>query len=254
MVIVLVLLPLSVAGSLLALELAFPADLVVPLASSPVLYPLLAGATLLAILVSAYRSRFSVVLLSAWLFLFCGALLLSVAQLIELFRGSQGEWASDIVEAVAFVPLLMFTGFVAAPLRLLAIGRRRRLLLVVLIAVFVLLVALIAAGPWLGALGARSPELQPRLLALLKPELDALLLVPLALLLLAFGLSRPARPYWFIGLGLLAMLPADVLGHYHLLSSLPIQEQLATLLDLTSQAYFLFGAILGTAGGHARPA
>jgi hypothetical protein len=252
MVAVLALVPLAIAGALLAFEVAFPGDFVIPLVSSPLLYPLLAVVTLAAILVAAYRCRASVRLTSAWLFLLCSMLLLSVAEIAEMHSSAEG--AADVFETVALVPLLIFTGYVAAPLRLVAVGRRRMQLLGGLSIAFVLAVAALAAGPLLLPAGAQE-HLQPaRLLPLLKPELDAILLVPLALLLVAFGSAPPARPYWFVGLGLLAMLPADVFGHYHLLTDVAVHDQLAALLRLLSQVYVLTGAVLRAATGTGRPA
>jgi hypothetical protein len=246
MVALLALLPLAIAGGLLAFEVTLPGDIVIPLVSSPLLYPLLTAAALAAILAAAWRSRANVLLSSAWLFLLCSILLISVAEITEMHSGAEG--VADAFEAVALVPLLFFAGYVAAPLRLLGVtaGRLRLALLAAVSIAFVLAVAALAAGPLLVAAGSLQPA---RLVPLLKPELDAVLLVPLAVLLVAFGAAPTARPYWFVGLGLLAMLPADVFGHYHVLTDLAIHDQLSALLRLLSQVYVLIGAMLRATAG-----
>ncbi len=233
--------PPLLAAALLVAEVALPGDLIVPLASSWPMYVGLSAAVLAAILVAAWGRRDSAVLASAWLFLFCGMMLLSLSELVELvgFRGD--AWVSDLFETAAFFPLLIFTGYVAAPLRILVVGRRRTALYAVLAIVLILVVALLTLAPWLrpgpGAHGG------PRVLRVVKPELDAVLLMPLALLLLALGAARHAAPYVFVGLGLLAMLPTDLLNHYHLANGLAIEEELAALLSLVSQLYVLIGAV-----------
>ncbi len=236
----LALLPPLLAAALLVAEAALPGDLVVPLASSWAVYAGLSAAVLAAILVAAWGRRDSAVLAGAWLFLFCGMMMLSLAEVVEL-AGAQGEaWVSDLFETAALFPLLIYTGFVAAPLRILVVGRRRTALYAVLAVALIVVVALLTLAPVLrpgpGAHGG------PRVLRVVKPELDAVLLMPVALLLLALGAARRAYPYVFVGLGLLVMLPTDLLHHYHLANGLEIEEELAALLSLVSQLYVLIGA------------
>jgi hypothetical protein len=240
MVALLALVPPLVAAALLVGEATLPGDLIVPLASSWPVYVGLSAVMLAAILVAAWGRRDSAVLGSAWLFLFCGMVMLSLSELVELLGSQGGSWVSDLFEIAAFFPLLIYTGYVAAPLRILVVGRRRRTLYAILAASLIVLVALLTIAPWLrpgpGAHGG------PRLLRVLKPELDAVLLLPVALMLLALGAARRAYPYLFVGLGLLVMLPTDLLSHYHLANGLAIEEELAALLSLVWQLYVLIGA------------
>lgn len=239
MVALLALLPPALAGILLAVDAALTGDFLAAVASSWAVYIGLSVAVLLAILAAAYARRDNVILSSAWLFLFCGMILLSLAELLEMLNAG-APWIVDLFETAAFAPLLIFVGYVAAPLRILVLDRRRATLYALIALGLILVVALLTLAPWLRPGGGRHAA---RLLSALKPELDALLLAPLAVLLLALGAARRARPYLFVGLGLLLMLPSDLFSHYHVLSSVELHEQLATVLLLTSQVYVLIGAL-----------
>lgn len=63
--------------------------------------------------------------MSAWLFLFCGTILISLGQLIDIFAFSEKSWSSEVLEDVAFVPLLIFALFISAPMKLMLLPRRR---------------------------------------------------------------------------------------------------------------------------------
>jgi MYXO-CTERM domain-containing protein len=179
-------------------------------ASSPWIYVGLVLAVLAALLAAAWRRRDNAVLLSAWLFLFCGMILVSLGQLIDFYAVQEEAWSSELLEAAAFVPLLIFALYVAAPMRLLLLSRRREVL-------FWVLGILIFAGVLLG---------------------------PVGVFVISLGWLRGREPYPLIGLGLLFSLPADILEHYHLLSHRAQQGQLALLFVLVSQLYFLVGALL----------
>lgn len=236
----LALLPLALAAVLLAVDAAVAGDLLVVLSSSWAAYLALSFAVLAAILAAAYARRDNVILSSAWLFLFCGMMLLSLAELLEMSAAAQSWWVSDLFETAGLVPVLIFVGYVSAPLRILVLDRRRAILYAVIAAAVILLVALLTFVPWLRPGGRPHPG---RLLRVLKPELDALLLSPLALLLLTLGAVRRAQPYLFVGIGLLLMLPSDLFSHYHAVSRVALHEQLATMLLFMSQLYVLTGAL-----------
>jgi hypothetical protein len=142
--------------------------------------------------------------------LFCGMILVSLGQLIDFYAVQEEAWSSELLEAAAFVPLLIFALYVAAPMRLLLLSRRREVL-------FWVLGILIFAGVLLG---------------------------PVGVFVISLGWLHGREPYPLIGLGLLFSLPADILEHYHLLSHRAQQGQLALLFVLVSQLYFLVGALL----------
>ena len=240
MVTPLALLPPAVAAVLLAVDALVAGDVVIAVVSSWALYLGLSLAVLLAVLAAAYARRDNAVLSSAWLFFFCGMLFLSLAELLEMLQVSGPPWVSDLFEVAGFVPLLIFAAYVAAPLRILVVGRRRAALYAVLGLGLILLVVALTLPPWVGGGAARHGG---RWFLVLKPELDALLLLPLALLLLVLGAARRSHPYLFVGLGLLLMLPADLLGYYHLLSGVGLHERLAAVLSVASQIYMLIGAL-----------
>ena len=108
MVTLLALLPPALAAILLAVDAALPANLLTALSSSWSVYLGLSVAVLLAILAAAYVRRDSLMLSSAWLFLFCGMMLMSLAELLELLHIAGPPWVSDLFEAAGFFPLLIF--------------------------------------------------------------------------------------------------------------------------------------------------
>jgi len=237
--------PLLVPLALFALQRLLGFRLLSMLAGSPWVYLALVLVVLAALLAAAYRRRDNVTLMSAWLFLFCGMVLVSLGQLIDLYAPRGEPWSSELVEEAAFLPLLIFALYVAAPLRLLVMPRRRRLLFGILGAALFAAVTAAVLTPWLAARrGASLPRDLGHLLHLVHPLLDVLLLLPVAVFLLALGGLRCREPYPLIGLGLLLTVPADILDHYHLLSGLALQGELAFLLALSSQLYFLGGALI----------
>jgi len=237
--------PVFVGAVLYALQLLLGFDLPTLLASSPWIYAGVVLAVLAALLAAACRRRDNAVLLSAWLFLFCGMILVSLGQLIDFYAVEEEAWPSEVLEAAAFVPLLIFALYVAAPLRLVLLPRRRRLLFWVLGALIFAAVAAVVLVPWLNAGGAwPHPAGARQLLTLAQPMLDVLLLGPVSVFVISLGWLHGREPYPLIGLGLLFTVPADVLEHYHLLSHQALQGQLAFLLALVSQLYFLGGALL----------
>jgi hypothetical protein len=245
MVILLLLLPLAVCGALLALEFALPLELLATLSHSALIYSLLSLAVLAAILAAAWRRRANVVLLSAWLFLFCGVLLFSVSELVEFLLPEGQAWVVEVFEAASFFPLALAVAYMAAPLRILILPARRRAVHLLIGAALLVIVALVVLLPWLllssrGAMGSPSA----RTLRLVKPLLDALLVEPLGLLILVLGVSSGRNPFVLIGVGLLFALPSDILNSHSLFGRGMLQEQLAYLFAFASQLYILAGALL----------
>lgn len=237
--------PAFVGAALLLLQRLLGFRLLLVLAGSPWVYLVLVLAVLTSLLAAAYRRRDNIVLMSAWLFLFCGMVLVSLGQLIDLYVARGESWATELLEQAAFAPLLLFALYVAAPVRLLLIPRKRRLLFWVLGAALFAAVAAVVVVPWVRVYHGPALHREARhVLRLVQPLLDVLLLVPLAAFILALGGWRCREPYPLIGLGLLLTVPADILDHYHLLSELAVQGELAFLFALMSQLYVLGGALL----------
>ncbi len=237
--------PLLVGAALYALQLLLRLDLPSLLASSPWIYVGLVLAVLAALLAAAWRRRDNAVLLSAWLFLFCGMILVSLGQLTDFYAVREEAWSSEVLEAAAFVPLLIFALYIAAPMRLLLLPRRREVLFWVLGVLVFAVVAALVLVPWLNAGGSSAHRGEARqLLLLAQPLLDVLLLGPVSVFVISLGWLHGREPYPLIGLGLLFSIPADVLEHYHLFSQRALQGQLALLFVLVSQLYFLVGALL----------
>jgi hypothetical protein len=260
MVVVALVAPVLVASALFALQRPLGFDLPSLLAGSPWIYVGLILAVLAAVLAAAWRRRDNVVLLSAWLFLFCGLILVSLGQLTDFYAVQEEAWHSEVLEATAFVPLLIFALYLAAPVRMLLLPRRRRLVFLVLGALIFVAVAAFVLVPWLAAGGTSARPGQVRqLLQAVQPLLDVLLLGPVSVFVISLGWLHGREPYPLVGLGLLFAVPADVLEQYHLLSHRALQGQLALLLVLVSQLYFLGGALMCAAcrkraGGGDEPA
>jgi hypothetical protein len=245
MVAIALLAPLFAGAALDALQLLLRFDLPSLLASAPWIYLGLVLAVLAALLAAAWRRRDNTVLLSAWLFLFCGTVLLSLGQHVDFYAVQEEAWSSEVLEAAAFVPLLIFALYIAAPMRLLLLPRRREALFWVLGVLIFAAVGVLVLVPWLKAGGASQHPGQVRHLMLLaQPLLDVLLLGPVSVFVISLGWLHGREPYPLIGLGLLFTVPADVLEHYHLLSHRALQGQLALLFVLVSQLYILGGALL----------
>ena len=125
-------------------------------------------------------------------------------------------------------------------------SRRQRILYLVAGIVALFVVFAIVFLPWLLMYeGPRLHASTKHLLRLAKPVLDTLLAEPLALLVLVIGLTSGSGPYLFIGLGLLLLIPEDILDHFQLLQRLDPHGQLSNLISVVSRLYLLNGAMLG---------
>jgi hypothetical protein len=195
--------------------------------------------------VAAYRQRDNPVLMSAWLFLFCGLTVLSLGSLIEPFLPGNESWTEELFSTASFFPLMFFSLYIASPMRLLIFSRRQRILYLAAGIVALLAVFAIVFLPWLLMYeGPRLHSSTKHLLRLAKPVLDTLLAEPLALFVLVIGLTSGSGPYLFIGLGLLLFIPEDILDHFQLLLRLDPHGQLSNLISLVSRLYLFNGAIL----------
>lgn len=246
MVIFLLIYPIIAAAGLFAFDAALPIELVNIMAGSVVFTAVLSLLVLTAVLVAAYRRRDNPVLMSAWLFLFCGLVVLSLAALIDPFLSGSESWAEELFSTVAFFPLMFFSLYIASPVRLLILSRRRRTLYFVAGIVVLLAVFAIVFLPWLLMYeGPRLHASTKHLLRLAKPVLDTLLAEPLALLVLVIGLTSGSGPYLFMGLGLMLLIPEDILDHFQLLQQMDPHGQFSNLISITSRLFLLNGAILG---------
>ncbi|MGD0726512.1 MAG: hypothetical protein ABSB63_13220 [Spirochaetia bacterium] len=246
MVIFLLLYPIIVAAGLFALDAALPIELVNIMAGSFVFTAVLSLFVLTAVLVAAYRKRDNPVLMSAWLFLFCGLAVLSLSSLIDPFLSGSQSWAEELFSTASFFPLMFFSLYIASPMRLVIFSRRQRALYLVAGIVALLAVFAIVFLPWLLMYeGPRLHASTKHLLRLAKPVLDTLLAEPLALLVLVIGLTSGSGPYLLIGVGLLFLIPEDILEHFQLLQKLDPHGQLSNLISITSRLYLLNGAMLG---------
>jgi len=246
MVIFLLLYPIVAAVGLFVLDSALSHGLLNLVSSSAVFTAVLSLAVLTTILIAAYRKRANPVLRSAWLFLFCGLVVLFLGSLIEPFLSDNSPWAEELFATASFFPLLFFSLSIASPLRLLMLSRRQRALYAVAGVVALLAVFAAVFLPWLLIYeGPRLHASTKHLLRLSKPVLDTLLAEPLALLVLVIGLTSGSSPYLFIGLGMLLLIPQDILEHFQLLRSMDPHNQLAALFSIASRLFLLNGALLG---------
>jgi len=252
MVILLLLYPIIVAAALFAIDAAVPIGLINIMTGSVVFVTVVSLVVLTAVLVAAYRQRDNPVLMSAWLFLFCGLIILSLGSLVDPFLSGRESWVEELLSTASFFPLMFFSLYIAAPVRLLIFSRRRRILYLAAGIVALLAVFAVVFLPWLLMYeGPRLHSSTKHLLRLAKPILDTLLAEPLALLVLVIGLTSGSGPYLFIGLGLLLLLPEDILDHFQLLRQLDPHGQLSNLISLVSLLYLLNGAMLGIFKPHA---
>jgi hypothetical protein len=253
MVIVLLIYPIVVAAGLFALDAVLPVELVNTMSSSIVFTAVLSLLVLTAVLAAAYRRKDNPVLMSAWLFLFCGLAVLSLGALIDPFLSGSESWAEELFATASFFPLLFFSLYIASPLRLLILSRRQRTLYAVAGIVVLLAVFAIVFLPWLLLYeGPRLHATTKHLLRLSKPVLDTLLAEPIGLLVLVIGLTSGSGPYMFIGLGLMLFIPEDILDHFQLLRQVDPHGQLASLISVASRLYLLNGALLGIFSGRQR--
>ena len=242
----LLLYPIFVAAALFAIDAALPVELVNVMAGSVVFTTVASLVVLTAVLVAAYRQRDNPVLMSAWLFLFCGLTVLSLGSLIDPFLSGSESWTEELFSTASFFPLMFFSLYIASPVRLMIFSRRQRSLYFVAGIVALLAVFAVVFLPWLLMYeGPRLHSSTKHLLRLAKPVLDTLLAEPLALLVLVIGLTSGSSPYLFIGLGLLLLLPEDILDHFQLLRQLDPHGQFSSLISVVSRLYLLNGAMLG---------
>jgi len=238
--------PLVALAALFVVDLYLPMELVAFTASSPIIVAALSALTLVGVLAAAYRRKDNPVLMSAWLFLFCGLLVLTLGSLMDPFLSGSDAWVDELVAAAAFFPLLFFVALIASPMRLLMLTRRQRILYAVLGAAAVLAVFAVVFLPWLLAFEGPSTRASARhVLVLARPVLDAVLTVPLALAVLVLGFRRGGAPYLLVGIGLLLFIPEDIFEHFQLLREEQLRGMLPNLISLGSRLYLLNGAILG---------
>ena len=250
----LLLYPLLVVAGLFAVDAALPMDLVTVMSGSFIFTAVLSVLILAAVLAAAWRNRENTVLMSAWLFLFCGLAILSFASLIDPFFPGSESWTEELFSTASFFPLLFFAIYIASPLRLILISDRRRALYVLGGVVALLAVIAVVFFPWLLLYeGPRLHSSTKHLLRMVKPVLDTILAEPLALVVLAVGFTSGSRPYLLTGIGLMLLIPEDILDHFQLLRQLDPYGQLAALISLASRLYLLNGAVLAFAR-RSRPA
>ena len=244
----LLLAPLAVGVVLYAVDAALPMDLVIVMNGSLIFTAVLSVVLLAAVLAAAWRNRENAVLMSAWLFLFCGLTILSIASLIDPFFPGADSWTEELVSTASFFPLLFFAVYIASPLRLMLVTQRRRLLSVAGGVVALLAVFAVVFVPWLLLYeGPRLHSTTKHLLHLAKPVLDTLLVEPIALMVLAMGFTRGGRPYVLTGLGLVLLIPEDILEHFQLLQQMDPHGQISILVSVVSRLYLLTGALLAVA-------
>lgn len=245
MVILFALYPLAAAAVVVVLDRLVPVGLVTYVTSSPTFSAALSAVVLAAVIVAALRQRNNVVLLSAWLFFFCGELILALGYVMEPFVPPGSHWIEEVFEIASFFPLLVFVAYVVSPMRLLMLPRARMRMYPVLGALLLIGAAAVAFVPWIvGLESTRLAAAPASLLHLPQALLDIVLLEPLALVLLAIGFSRSSRPYVFLGIGLALLLPEDLLFGYGILCDGGILGGYAHLVFVVSQLYILNGALL----------
>jgi hypothetical protein len=245
MVILLAVYPLAVAAGIFLLDRLIPVGIVAFVTSTPTFAAILSAVVLAATIVAALRQREKVVLLSAWLFFFCGEAILALGVIMEPFVPPGVHWIEEVFETVSLFPLLLFVAYVASPVRIMII-RRSRLRLYPLVGALLLAgAAAVAFIPWvLGLEGARQYSTPENALHLSQTVLDVILLEPIAVVLLVIGISRSSLPYVFVAIGLALLLPEDLLAGYVFLRGRGLLAQYAHLVFIASQIYILNGALL----------
>jgi hypothetical protein len=246
MVIVLALYPLAAAVALVAAD-RLP-GLAGGFTSTPAFAAALAAAVLAAVLVAAMRHRDQPMLMSAWLFFFCGEIILALGWIVEPFVPAEGHWIEEIFELVAFVPLIVFVAYVVSPLRLVLVPRSRTRIMLIVAGFLLAAAAAVALVPFtIGLGGASGVPPSEQLLHASQAVLDMVLLEPLAIALVVIGLSRSSAPYAFLGIGLVILLPEDLLMGYGLFASTDFLGRHAHIAFVVSQLYLVNGALLAAA-------
>ena len=142
----------------------------------------------------------------------------------------------------------MFVAYVVSPLRIIILPRSRTRTSLVLAGFLLAAAAAVALVPVaIGLGGARRLPPSDQLLHVSQVVLDMVLLEPLAVALLAIGISRSSAPYAFLGAGLVLLLPEDLLMGYGLFASADLFGRYAHLAFVVSQLYILNGALLAAA-------
>jgi hypothetical protein len=155
----------------------------------------------------------------------------------------------------AFVPFAAFALQIASPLTIVFASRRRFVGLIVVVVALFAAVALVELLPVLAGATAEHPlRGLHSTLAMVRPFLDVLLFLPLAAVVAFAGLRRRGESYVAVGLGILAMLPGDVLFHYDLLTGKPGLEEAAFAFTAVSLLYFAIGSLRDAIrSGQSRP-
>jgi hypothetical protein len=251
MVMLLALYPLAAAAGIVILDRLFPIGIVAYVTSAPAFSAALCAMVLAAVVMAALRQRDNTVLLSAWLFFFCGELIISLGWIVEPFVPHGAHWMEELFEIVSFFPFLVFVVYIASPMRILILPRSRKRAFPVLGAVLLVGAAAVALVPWvLGLEGVRRNPSSEYILHLSQTVLDMVLLEPIAMVLLVIGVSQSSRPYAFLGIGLLLFLPEDMLVGYGILREGGLFGPYAHLVFVVSQLYILNGALLAAARRH----
>jgi hypothetical protein len=245
MVILLALYPLAAAAGIILLDRLFPLGIGAFVTSTPTFFAGLCAVVLAATVLAALRQRQTLVLLSAWLFFFCGEAILALGYIMEPFVPAEGHWIEEVFEIVSLFPLLVFVAYIASPLRIMILPRSRTRAWPVLGVLLLAGAAAIAFVPWiLGLEGARRSSTPENVLHLSQAVLDMILLEPIALVLLVIGITQSSLPYVFLGVGLALLLPEDLLAGYVYLHGSDFVGQYAHLVFVVSQLYLLNGALL----------
>jgi hypothetical protein len=193
---------------------------------------------------AALRRRKSGVLFSAWLLLLIGILLFSAGEILELLTRSGDNVIEEVFRVAAFVPFAAFALQIASPLTIVFASRRRFVGLIVIAVALFAAITLVEVLPVLAGAAAEHPlRGLHSTLAMVRPFLDILLFLPIAAVVAFVGLRRRGESYVSIGLGILAMLPGDVLFHYDLLTGKPGLEEAAFAFTAVSLMYFAIGSL-----------
>ncbi|MGO9411720.1 MAG: hypothetical protein ACLQCB_13350 [Spirochaetia bacterium] len=253
MVIFLALYPLVVVAGLSALNAVLPVELVREISGSAALTTALSVVTLGATLGASWRTRENTLLMCGWLFLFCGLTVLFIGSAVDTFLPEGDSWMEELLSVIAFFPLLFFTILISSPVRILVLPRRSRLIFTGTAVLTLLVVFAIVFLPWLlVSEGPRVHSSTKHLLRLVRPLLDTILVVPLAFLVLGIGLARGSSPYLLTGIGLLLLIPEDIMEHYQLLLRLNAHGAVSDLVSIASRLYLLNGALLAAFRASAR--
>jgi hypothetical protein len=247
MVVFLALYPVLAVAGLAALDAVLPAELIRIISASVVVTGAFSVVILLAVLAASWRTRGTTLLSFAWLFLFTGLVVLFLGSVVDPFLPGGESWTEELCSVASFFPLLFFTILISSPVRILILPRRSRALSIGAGILSFLAVCAVVLIP--GVL-LSTPK---HVLSFLRPLLDTLLVEPLALLVMVIGLAQGSGPYLLTGLGLLLLIPEDILEHYKLIMSLNAHGTVSDLVSIASRLYLLNGALLAAFRGGKAP-